>query len=279
MLASCLLWFRVQYELNLDEVRRVRERGWNGRIGGIALTVRGTLQQPLVIDSMSLAPMDAVDVLADRMHDWLDFRPWNGMSINAILGGPLEQSVWLPIAAAIVALTAIGFCAAWRRQRKAVSVTQFPLTVLAIVGIMWLTLDARWLWGRLLQTEATAGIFSGKSERDRHLVDLDGYVYAFAEQVRARLPKSPTRVYVSADDQYFGARMTYHLFPHNAYVDHGSGKLPPSALCKPGDYIVVFRRKNVQYDRDKGLLSWDDQPPVNADLLLAHLGNAMFKLK
>jgi hypothetical protein len=213
------------------------------------------------------------------MRDWLGFRPWTGMSINTAVGGPLEQSVWLPVVAAIVASTAIGFCAAWLRRRKHGPTAPFSLTVMAIVGSMWLMLDARWLWGRLLQTEATAAAFAGKAPRDRHIADIDGYLYAFAEQVLARLPASPARVYVAADDHYFGARMAYHLLPHNAYVDHGGGKLPQSTVIKPGDYVVVFARKNVHYDVDKRMLSWDDQPPVAADLLLAHRGNAMFKLR
>jgi hypothetical protein len=254
------------------------ERNWIGRIGGIALTVRGTLRQPLIIESVSLDPMGVGDVVADRMRDWLAFTPWNGLSINTAFGGPLEQPVWLPLAAAIVALTAIALCVAWRRWRTVGAYTQFPLTILAIVAAAWITLDARWLWARLQQTEATAAIFSGKSSREKHIADLDGYVYAFAEQVRARLPKTPARIYVTADDHYFGARMAYHLYPHNAYVDHGSGTLPPSERCKPGEFIVVFRRHGVTYDTAQQMLRWDDQPPVHAQLLLAHLGNAVFKL-
>jgi hypothetical protein len=254
------------------------EHNWIGQIEGIALAVRGTLRQPLIIESVSVDPMGAADVVADRMRDWFAFTPWSGLSINAALGGPLEQPVWLPLAAAIVALTAIALCVAWRRWRKAVAYPQFPLTLIAIVAAAWITLDARWLWARLQQTEATAAIFSGKSSREKHIADLDGYVYAFAEQVRARLPKTPARIYVAADDHYFGARLAYHLYPHNAYFDHGSAKLPPSERCKPGEYIVVFRRHGVQYDLARQMLHWDDQPPVHAELLLAHLGNAMFKL-
>jgi hypothetical protein len=251
---------------------------WIGRVGGLALTVRGTLRDPLIIEGVSVDPMGAADVVADRMHDWFAFTPWNGLSINAALGGPVEQPVWLTLGVAIIALTAIALCVAWRRRRRAVAYPHFPLTIIAIVAAAWIALDARWLWDRLQQTQATAAIFSGKSPRDKHIADVDGYGYAFAEQVRARLPSTPARVYVTADDHYFGARLAYHLYPHNVYIDHAGGTLPAAGLYKPGEYIVVFRRHGVQFDRAQEMLSWDGQPPLHAKLLLAHLGNALFKL-
>lgn len=254
------------------------EHNWIGRIGGIALTVRGTLQQPLIIESVSVDPMGAAEVVAERMRDWFAFTPWNGLSINAAFGGPQEQPVWFPLAVAIVALTAIALCVAWRRWRTGDAHPSFPLTIIAIVAAAWVTLDARWLWARLQQTEATAAIFSGQSPREKHLADVDGYVYAFAEQVRARLPQTPARIYVTGDDQYFRSRLAYHLYPHNAYVDYGGGTLPPPAQCKPGEYIAVFQRRGIQYDAARQMLRWDDQPALRAELLLAEDGNAMFKV-
>jgi hypothetical protein len=254
------------------------EHNWIGRIGGIALTVRGTLRQPVIIESVSVDPMGAADVVADRMRDWFAFTPWNGLSINAAFGGPPEQSVWLPLAAAIVALTAIALCVAWRRWRTGDAHPSFPLTIIAIVASAWITLDTRWLWARLQQTEATAAIFSGKSPREKHLADLDGNVYAFAEQIRAKLPQTPARIYVTGDDQYSRGRLAYHLYPHNAYVDYSGGTLPSPAQCKPGEYIVVFQRRGVQYDPARQMLRWDDQPPLRAELLRAEDGSALFKL-
>ena len=254
------------------------ERNWAGRIGGLALGVRGSLREPLIIEQVSVDPMDAADVVADRLHDWLAYRPWNGLSINTALGGPLDQPLWLPLAVALIALTAIALCVAWQHRPRAIAPRPLSLIVFAIVSGAWITLDARWLWVRLQQTEATAAIFSGKPSREKHTADLDGYVYAFAEQVGARLPKTPARVYVTGDEHYFTGRLAYHLYPHNVYLDHVGRTLPPSASYKPGEYIVVFRRRGVRYDPALQLLYVDDQPPLHAQVLLAHLGNAMFRL-
>jgi hypothetical protein len=222
--------------------------------------------------------MDVSTVMSDTEDDWFGFTPWNGLSINTAYGGRSEQSLWMPIAVVVVSITAIALSAGWRRRAIAATTPAFSLVVVGIIVAAWIALDARWLWLRLQQTVTTAAAFSGKSQRDKHISDIDGYTFAFAEQVRARLPKEPARIYVAADDHYFGARMAYHLYPNNVYVEHGSGALPPSAQCKPGEYIVVFRRRGVRYDTATQMLSWDDQPPLHAQVMLAHLGNAMFKL-
>jgi hypothetical protein len=253
------------------------EGGWVGSIEGLALAVKGTLPAPLVISGVSIDPRGVSDVLSDLSNDWLTFIPWSGMSINAAFGGPSEQPVWLPIVVAVIALTAIGLCILWRR-RFAPSGVKVSIAATAIVAAAWLILDARWLWLRWHQTESTHSAYAGKLPRDKHLIDVDGYVYAFAEQVRARLPKAPARVYVAADDHYFAARLAYHLLPHNMFLDHGSLALPPASQFKPGEYIVVFRRNGVRYDGVQQTLNWDDQPPLRVQLLLAHLGNALFKI-
>ena len=250
---------------------------WSGRIEGIALTINGTLRQPIFIQEARIEPIDMRTVVSDRLHDWFHFIHWSGLSINTAIGGPLEQPVWLTVAAAAVVLTAVGLCFAWGRRR--LSATALSLAVAAIIATGWLALDVRWLWSRLQQTQATAATYAGKSLREKHLSDIDGYVYAFAEQVILRLPSTPSRVFVGADDHYFGGRLAYQLYPHNAYMNHDTGALPPVERCKPGDFVVIFRRKGVVYDPVNRMLSWDQQRAVPADVLIAHQGNAAFRLR
>ena len=255
---------------------------WSGHIKGIALTIHGTLRQPMFIEYVTIDPVDAREVIRDRLRDWFEFRYWNGLSINTATGGPLEQPVWLPIAAAIVALTAIGWITVGGRKRM--SVRSLRIAIALIVAITWLVLDARWLWSRYQQTKATAATFAGKTSREKHVADIDGYLYSFAEQVRARLPlpkvpAAPLRIYIAADDHYFGARLAYHLYPHNAFMNYDSGALPSPERCKPGEYIVVFRRHGVQYDPEKKTLTWDQHTPVPVDILIAHQGNAAFRIR
>ena len=250
---------------------------WSGRIKGIALTVKGKLRQPIVVAEARIEPMNLRSVVSDRLSDWFRFSAWTGLSINTAIGGPLEQPIWFPLTVAIIGITAIALCYALARRR--LTMAALSLSVCAIVGAGWLVLDARWLWFRLEQTKATAAAFSGKSLRERHLADFDGYVYAFAEQVILRLPKTTSRIFVGADDHYFGGRLAYHLYPHNVYMNHDTGSLPAVELFRPGDIVVVFRRTGVVYDPVERMLSWDQRRAVPADILIAHHGNAAFRLR
>ena len=46
---------------------------------------------------------------------------------------------------------------------------------------------------------------------------------------------------------------------------------------KPGDWLVVYDRRNVQYDAARRMLRWDGNPPVHAELkLLEPHGAALF---
>jgi len=60
---------------------------WIGRINGLALIVRGNLTQPLLIRGVEAKPMTAVQVLRDRIREWLTFEPWSGGAINNRNGG------------------------------------------------------------------------------------------------------------------------------------------------------------------------------------------------
>ena len=266
----------VQYGGDLY-VAHPERPAWSGRIEGIALTVHGKLRQPFFIEAVTIDSMDAGEVIADRIQDWFGFQHWSGLSINAAIGGPQEQPVWMPIAVSMVAVTAIAIVALRGRRRMTPSARKLAIT--AIVVLAWIVLDARWLWQRIQQTESTASVFAGKTPRDKHVSDVDGYVYAFAEQVITRLPKTPVRIHVASDDQYFGGRMAYHLYPHNANMNRENGGLPSPDRVKAGEYLVVFRRAGVLYDPANRMLTWDQHPAVPVDILIAHQGNAAFRVR
>lgn len=252
--------------------------GWSGRVRGIALTMHGKLRQPIVLESVVIDSLSGGEVIADRLRDWFGFQPWSGLSINAAVGGPLDQPLWLTLAVAVVGITAFVLWWLWRRRYPFGMREQIPLVVCTLFALSWLALDSRWLWLRLQQTKLTTSQFAGKTDSEKHLNDVDAEVFDFAQRVRAALPATPARVYVTANEHYFRARLAYHLYAHNVWLDHRGGTLPGAALCRPGEFIVVFRRNGVQYDPARQLLRWDDQPPLKAELLMAEAGKAAFRL-
>lgn len=227
------------------------EPGWQGRIAGIGLIVRGPLAQPLIVHSLELQPLvpTAGALLRGMIEDWTTFEDWSQRSINFISGAP-PNALFPPVV--VVALW-IGFGAAlyalFDPPRRAPEVL-LPYAALFLLG--WLALDLRWQWDLGRRLERTAASFAGKSEEDRRLAGLDGEFYRFLQEVRQRLPKQPARLFiVSADPAGFWAgRARYHLLPHNGYA--GLGRLPSSDQAHVGDYVLILSPlKGVDYNAEQ----------------------------
>ena len=59
----------------------------------------------------------------------------------------------------------------------------------------------------------------------------------------------------------------------------GASLVRSFARVKPGDYIVVYQRKGMQYDAAQQRLRWDDHAPVAVELLLVDMGAALFRVR
>ena len=252
------------------------DAAWLGRIKGLAIAIRVPAAQRVRFRGVTASPAGAFNIVEDRFRDWFAFEGWNGASINTIVGGTDNQPVRLPIAIAVlVALSTVAF-AALRHLRPARFT--IPIGTAAAVFFLagWFLLDVRWASNLVRQERSTAALFHGKDMRERHLASDDAQLYAFIEKARAVMPSTPTRIIVVADADYFRGRAAYHLYPHNAYFDPRGNAMPPASTLRPGDWLLVFQRKGIQYDRSQGKLRWDGDQTVNAELKLLDSGNALF---
>jgi hypothetical protein len=93
------------------------------------------------------------------------------------------------------------------------------------------------------------------------------------------MPPTPARVIVAGDDDYLRLRAAYHLYPHNAYAEARTNALPASDRLKPGDWMLVYQRRGVQFDPAAGKLRWDGGAPVSAQLKLRGEGAALFLIQ
>ncbi len=256
-----------------------RDPNWIGKIGGLALSLRGELPQPVVIRGVTAKPMTAGEMLRDRASEWFHFEPWNGASINVVVGGADAQELPLPVLLAIiVGVAAVGYAALARWCSRWVG----PLRPVIVGGFFlaaWLLLDARWQWNLLRQVALTGHQYAGKSWQERHLAAEDGPLFAFIEKVRGKLPPPPARVFMAADLTYFRDRGAYHLYPYNVYFDPRTNTIPPPSAMRTGDYFVVFQRKGVQYDAANQKLRWDGKEAIGAEFLLGDAGAALFRIR
>jgi hypothetical protein len=255
------------------------ERGWVGNISGLALAIQGPLTQPVRIRGVVAKPMGAGEILGDRVREWLAFEGWTGASINTVVGGADIQGLSLPaLLAAVVALALAVACLLRRFAQR-----WMPLPVATVLAALFiaasLLLDARWTWNLVRQVQATAAQYAGKSAPERQLAGDDGPLYEFVEKARGVLPATPARVFVVADAAYFRDRAAYHLYPHNVFFDPRANVVPPASALRPGDWLVVYQRRGVQYSPAERRLRWDDGQSVAAELKLVDSLGALFLIR
>lgn len=252
---------------------------WIGRINGLALGFKGAYPEPIVLRGATAKTMSAREILGDRIGEWFKFEPWNGSSINTLIGGADVQDLPMSFTFAVFIAVAGLIYAALARWRPQSVGNSGAVIVGTLFVAAWLALDARWQWNLARQVAITAELYAGKSWRERHLAAEDRMVFAFIEKVRAKLPPPPARVFMVADDHYYRDRGAYHLYPYNVFFDPWVNTMPPAAAVQPGDFMVVYQRKGVQYDASQQRLRWDGGPPVAAELLLAESGAALFRIR
>jgi hypothetical protein len=271
---------RVDVEAGrVQPISLVQNKKWVGRISGIALAVRGNFFEPMVVRGAIAKTMSPREVLGDRVSEWFTFEPWSGTSINTLTGGAdmqdLPMSFMFAVVLALAALNYLVFARWWPGRVGGWR----PVIIGAMFLGAWFALDARWLWNLARQVSVTAGLYAGKSWHERHLAADDGAVFAFIDKVRVKLPPPPARIFVVADEHYFRDRSAYHLYPYNVFFDPWQNTMPPASALRPGDFVVIYQRRGLQYDAAQQQLHWDGGAPVGAELLLADADAAMFRIR
>ena len=249
---------------------------WVGRITGIALAVRGPIAEPPHIVGVEVKPGGAKGQIADRFREWFAYEPWSGSSINTVTGGAEVQELPLPTLLVIaLVIAAAGWGAlAWRKHRLAA----LPAAIAALFVVAWALLDAQWAANLAHQLADTRARYGGKDWRERHLAAEDGPLFAFVEKARAKLPATPVRVFVVADAAYFRGRGAYHLYPHTVLFDPFRDTLPKASSLKPGDYLLVYHRRGLQYNAEEKKLRIEGGDPISAEAVLVEPGAALLKV-
>lgn len=289
-----LLWYsdykasRISTRALAIEGRRIApadlagDRDWIGTISGLALVLRGSFSEPMLVRGVSAKPMTPGQVATDRESEWLSYEPWNGASINTIAGGAYAQDLPLPVLLAAIVIVGALLYAALAQWTPGLVGRFRPVVIAAGFLAAWLVLDARWQWNLARQAGSTIEQYAGKNWRERHLAADDGRLFAFIEDVRAKLPppvEAAPRVFMVADTHYFRDRGAYHLYPYNVYFDPAHDTIPPASTLRPGDYLVVYGHEALEYDAVREGLRWGANESVAAERLLGGPGAALYRIR
>lgn len=253
--------------------------GWIGHVTGIALLLRGISLSSVRVHGVAAKPAGIVAIAGDRLREWTTFEGWTGASINTVVGGAEAQDLPLPLLLATAVLVATLIVWLYSRRRKDRYALSMSATLAGLVVIVWVVLDARWVANLAQQVGVTHARYAGKSWREKHVAAEDGPLFQFIERARTVLPPTPVRVFVAADADYFRDRAAYHLYPQNVMYDPYFNRLPMPSQLHRGDWLLVYRRRGVQYDASQQRLRWDGNEPVSATLKLASEGGALFEIQ
>jgi hypothetical protein len=257
----------------------INNPAWIGRVTGLALAIQGTLLQPIRIRGVIAKPMGALEILGDRAGEWFAFEGWVGTSINTITGGADFQELPLPVLIALTVALAGTAVVLVERRRPGTFVASTPMVLGAIFLIAWLILDARWTANLVQQERYTAEKYAGKSTRDKHLANEDAQLFAFVERALQVLPSRPVRIFIAADAHYFRGRAAYHLYPHSVFFDPRSNELQWADQLRPGDWLLVYQQRGIQYDASRQMLRWETGRTTSAELKLIEPGAALFRMR
>ncbi len=259
----------------LSPVTMAGNPDWMGRVLGVALAIRGKIGEPVRVVNVKLKPGGAFGQIADRVGEWSAFEPWSGTSINTITGGAEVQEVPLPTLLVVAGLVALAVWVAFAWRRRGLAALPAAAAIVFLAG--WMVLDAQWMLNLGRQAAATQAQYGGKDWRASHVAAEDGPLFTFVEKARAKIP-AKARVFVVADAAYFRGRAAYHLYPHNVLFDPFTDSLPQPSWLKPGDYVLVWHRRGVQFNPSEHKLRLGSGEPVAAEAVLMEPGAALLKV-
>lgn len=249
--------------------------GWTGSVIGVGVIARGGLGGPFAIESIELRPSSGWTTIDGIFSDWLEFEPWDGGSIHFMSGGNPALKNPLPLFLGISFAGAVGLYL----FVIVLGHTRFDARVaLAIALLGWAVIDTRWQLNLWRQLDMTRFQYAGKSWEAKRLAAEDGELFAFMRDAKARIGAAPAHVYVFADEEFDRMRGAYHLFPANVAALKGVRGLLPASAFKPGDVLVLYRKRGVEYDAGAKRLRWDENQALRADLLHVSKGSAVFRV-
>jgi hypothetical protein len=179
------------------------------------------------------------------------------------------MAAWLALSSIILAIRLL-----LARSKAQVYVLVLPMLFL----IAWLTLDMVWQGKLLQQLFETRAQFSGKTMTEKLQSGGDGELYEFIEDAHSLIDSANARVYVGSASEYQGMRGAYYLYPLNVFWQRHTQGLPGVEYLSRGDYLVILQPSELQFDKQKSILSLPDGSPLQVEALLKRPRGRLFKL-
>lgn len=249
--------------------------GWSGKISGLGLVARGPLGGPLAVERIDLEPSSVWVTIDAMVSDWLEFEPWDGGSIHFMAGGNPSLRHPLPFILGVAFLVSVALYLALVVLGNATFAFQ---AVLAMALFGWVAIDVRWQANLWKQLDITRFQYAGKGWVDKRRAADDGALFEFMRVAKEKIGAAPAHVFVFSEEEYDRVRGAYHLYPLNVHVRPKVAGLYPPWIYKPGDVIVLYRKRATQYVPSSKTLRWDGTHALHADMIYVTEGSGVFRV-
>ncbi len=271
-------WIVLPWHTRL--VRLADNPHWHGDVTAIGLAINGVSKAAkLSWQSVSAEPVTPFGALHAVFAQWTTFEPWSLRSNNFIVGGERSQIVSPVVAiAAWVGLAMLLYIAVALVGRKRADWK----VIAALLTLGWLTLDAGWQFNLIRQLTLTHSQYAGKSQVEKHRVEIGGRIFGFMQQIKQRLPAKPVRIFVlinhpDGKNKFYRLKALYDLLPENVYAY--SQYPPPPRLLHAGDYLVTMGRiPGLSVDTASGLMRWQKRQ-LQVRRVFASDGDALYEVR
>jgi hypothetical protein len=229
-------------------------RGWEGAVETLGITLQAAPDQPIKVRIVALSSPSLVDTLKVYSYNWSGHRGWLDSDINFITGTRAFNQPPYPVpyfaGLAAVALTLFGLAHLLRRRTRL-----FNWHIVGcIILCTWIVSDTFWqvrLWQQVSQTWDT---FGGKTAGEKLLASEDAALVALARNARQRIPEPDARVFIASSVDVIGMLSAYYMSPLNTYWHRKGPELPTGDVFERGDYILMVRPLQVEYDARAGIV-------------------------
>ncbi len=228
--------------------------GWRGTIGTLGIALRGEPHQRFKVSMVSLGSPFWVDTIREYFHNWSGYRGWLASDINFITGtrafGQTPHLVPYSVGLVVIALVVLAVAQLlWRRAH----LFHWKSLGLVILGV-WIISDSFWhgrLWQQAFETRNT---FGGKTANEKLQASEDAPIVALTQNARQRVSQSNARIFIASSSDTVGMLTAYYMSPLNTFWHRGGPELPSGDVFMDGDYILMARPSQVQYDIRAGIV-------------------------
>lgn len=252
---------------------------WTGDITSLGVAVTGQPGAAVTFSEIALLPASLPVQLRSIYGSWTSFTPWRHSSVNTYTGIDSTGVAFYPVAgmAVLLGLSVLAYLLILMQSWAKLNFNW--RTVAAMFLTCWIGLDLIWQHKLFRQLTQTYSTFYGRDNQAKLSVGVDGELVEFMTEVKKELDSPDSRIFVSSSNDYTGMRGAYYLYPFNVFWERKGPELPQNKFVRSGDYIVVVKPTNANFDAVTGRLLFQHDSSLSVEPVFSQPIGSLYQVK